>query len=80
MKKAEYAMLEKVFAAEIDGALSHSGIHLYQASKSNKIILKLRDEGYVREATITLGGRFPVEITGWELTDIGRLSYCMACE
>lgn len=73
MTKAELNLLEKVFESEIDGALA-SGPRLYQTK--SVAAKRLADEGYLAEVEFTLGGRFPVVIRGYELTELGRLTYC----
>ena len=77
MTKREFALLEACFNSEIKHALTQTATHLFQ-SKS-KLMVKLRDQGLVVESTIVLGGRFPVTITGWELTALGHMTYCMTC-
>lgn len=75
MTKPELALLEKAFEAEIEGALKH-GPRLFQ-SKSN-LAKKLVAKGYLVESEAVLGGRFPVRIKGYELTELGRLEYCIS--
>lgn len=70
LTKAKINALEKVFAAEIEGRSHQSAARIYT---------ELEAEGYVREEVRTLGGRFPVRITGWILTDAGRFAYCSTC-
>lgn len=70
MNKTELQLLEKVWEAEINGALS-SGIHLFQTK--SKLAAKLADEGYLNFTHTKFQG---VKITGYELTHLGRLTYC----
>lgn len=63
------AALGKVFSAEIGG-----GLQLHQSKA--KVFREMADDGLVVEETVTLGGRFPVAVTGWSLTHRGRLLYC----
>lgn len=63
--------LEKLFAAEVEGRLP------FQTKA--KWIYKLSDEGYVQAMTTRLGGQFPLRIDGWQLTHLGRLTYCESC-
>ena len=77
MNKSSLQLLEKVFASEIDGALSSSS-RLYQTK--SKLAKTLADEGYLVEVEETLGGRFPVKIKGYELTHLGRMAYCVEAE
>lgn len=73
MTKGEQNLLEKVFEAEIDGALA-SGPRLYQTK--SVVAKRLADKGYLAEVEFTLGGQFPVVVRGYELTELGRLTYC----
>lgn len=75
MKKTELQILEKAFEAEVHGALSAHKIHLLQTK--SKLAKKLVAEGYLREAqTKYLGLTF----SGYELTHLGRITYCTTCE
>lgn len=76
MTKPELALLEKAYAAEIDSALK-GGPGLIQTKA--KLATQLVAEGFLRETSVRLGGRFPVEIRGYELTQAGRLAYCTSC-
>lgn len=78
MTKPELAFLERLFSAEIESALSKHGLPPLVQSKS-KVATKLAADGLIREKTVTLGGRFAVTITGWELTALGHMTYCMSC-
>lgn len=74
MTKAELAILEKAYEAEIDGALSSHGIHLFQTK--SKVAAKLAAEGYLTFTYTMFQG---VKISGYELTHLGRLTYCATC-
>lgn len=71
MKKTELAILERVFEAEVRGALSRNGIHLFQTK--SKLAKKLADEGYLIFTEMNFQG---MTISGYELTHLGRLTYC----
>lgn len=71
MNKKELQILEKAFEAEIKGALCAHGIHLLQTK--SKVAVKLVEEGYLRPAQVKFQG---VTISGYELTQLGRLAYC----
>ncbi len=71
IRKAHIAALEKVFAAEIDGRLPFQ-------SKA-KIYRELQEDGYLEEMTRVFGGRFSVTVQGFQLTELGRLTYCLTC-
>lgn len=64
--------LEKVFAAEIVG-------HLPFQSKA-KIFAELCDVGLLEPMQRRFGGRFPVTVSGYQLTHAGRITYCASCE
>lgn len=76
MNKRELDILEKCFAAEIDGAIT-KGIGLYQTS--SKLTNRLEADGYIVKETRILEGRPPVTIEGYRLTVLGNLTYCMSC-
>ena len=76
MNKRELDLLEKAFSAEIDGALSKSGIRLFQTR--SKLAQKLVADGLLREVELNLPGRFPVTLRGYELTQLGNAMYCMS--
>ena len=75
MDKKSLLLLERVFAAEIDGALSH-GLGLYQTK--SKLAQQLEAEGYLVKETLELAGRFPVIVKGYRLTLLGNFTYCMS--
>lgn len=72
MRKADLRLLEKVFNAEIYDKLPfQSKAGGYQ---------KLAELGMVEFGEIVLPGRFPVTVSGWYLTHLGRYTYCKACD
>lgn len=73
MKKHELQILERAFAAEIDGALM-GGPGVIQTR--SKVAKQLEDEGYLSTVTVAYGGRIPVTVTGYVLTHAGRIAYC----
>jgi CTP-dependent riboflavin kinase len=76
--KAELNMLEKMFAAEIEHAISKSKLsHIFQ-SKS-KLLEKLEGKGLVARHEFNLGGNLPMTIKGWLLTHSGRFTFCANC-
>lgn len=78
--RAEMKLLGKVYGAEVYAALSKMPWTSVYQTKSPKI-KHLREQGLVREAeTQSPGGVFSVKIKGWELTELGRLTYCMSCD
>ena len=76
MDTKDIEMLEKAFAAEIDSALSKSGLYMMQTKSANRADALLAD-GLLRKVKVVLAGRYTVE--GYALTEAGRLAYCMAC-
>lgn len=75
MNKRYLAMLERAFVAEIEAA-TVGGLGLIQTR--SKLAAELAKAGYLVACERTLGGRFPVVVKGYELTDLGRLTYCQA--
>lgn len=71
--KVELRMLERLFAAEIEDRLPFQ-------SKA-KIMQKLADEGYIQPMRVEFGeDRFgAIVVDGWQLTHLGRLTYCISC-
>jgi len=69
--KKHFNALGKIFEREIDGTLPFQ-------SKA-KIYAELEADGMVEKYTRVFGGRFPLAVTGWVLTQRGRLLYCQAC-
>lgn len=78
MTKAEMSMLERLYGAEIEGALNN-GLGIVQ-SKS-KLLPKLEADGLVRKVRRELRpDRFgPIVVEGWELTLAGNAAYCLTC-
>jgi hypothetical protein len=70
--KAQLSALEKVFAAEINGNLPFQ-------SKA-KIFQCLCDDGYLEPMERKFGrDRWAITVTGYQLTHLGRLTYCESC-
>ena len=77
MDKQKLKLLEKAFAAEIDSALNKHQVGIMQSN--SKLATELVESGYLQESYVKLGGRFPVTITGFSLTEMGRITYCESC-
>jgi hypothetical protein len=78
VKKSHLRALEKVFAKDIENALAHRNLPFQSTAK---VYRELEAEGMVRSVTVKVGtGWSAVEVTGWELTQLGHLSYCMECD
>lgn len=71
LTKAKLRALERVFAAEVDGRLPFQ-------SKA-KIFRELCESGMVEPMEWKLVGRFPVTVSGYQLTHAGRIAYCCSC-
>ena len=71
MNKADTKLLGRLFAAEIEDRLP--------AQIKSKRLIGLEKEGLVKRMEVTLPGRFPVRLEGWQLTLIGHLIYCSEC-
>lgn len=76
MTKAELAIIEKVFEREYTAAIE-GGIRVVQLK--SKIAKSLAERGYLAEVTVEIGGQFPVKVTGYVLTHLGRMIYCYSC-
>ena len=75
--KAEIALLEKAFSAEIEGAMNKCP-RLMQTK--SKLAVKMVDEGLLTRVTENFGRPpFVVRLEGYELTHAGRLLYCLSC-
>lgn len=72
--KRHLAALEKLFAAEIDGRLPfQSKARVFEELVVEQMAAKV-------ERIFGAGERFPVKVSGYELTHLGRIFYCMHCE
>jgi hypothetical protein len=78
MTKAEIDMLAKLYAAEVEAALSHDPLRAVVQTRS-KVARKLAEEGFAKAVERTTPGRFPVKVKGYELTLQGNFAYCMVC-
>ncbi len=78
MNKKEIALLERAYAAEVNAALSKSGVHVMQ-TKAKKLADKLVADGLLREISMRPPGPWPCTVEGYELTEAGRLAYCLTC-
>jgi hypothetical protein len=77
MNGRKLALLEKAFMAEIDAALN-AGIWIMQSR--SKLAKELVDSGHLIPAEMNTAGRFPIKVTGYALTHLGRLEYCVSCK
>ena len=69
----ELDILGKAFEREIDGALcGHNGL----LQTKSKVAEKLVADGYLAKREYVIGIRFPVTVSGYELTHAGRIAYC----
>jgi len=71
MTKPELKILERVFEAEVNCALTGGITHLCRIK--SKLAVKLTEEGCLRLSKTVWRG---VTIEGYELTELGRLLYC----
>lgn len=71
MLRKELNMLEKAYEAEIASALNKNIPHVYKTK--SKYAKKLAEDGYLRFTTVCMGN---VNVNGYELTELGRLTYC----
>ena len=79
MTARELALLERAFDAEVRAAILHHVTHLIQLR--GKLADNLVADGLLRKTSTQLRGfSGTVTISGYELTELGRLTYCMTCE
>ena len=74
MLRKELNILERAYEAEIRSAFSEGLPHLLQTK--SKTAKKLVEDGLLDFTTICMGN---VNINGYELTELGRLTYCTEC-
>lgn len=73
LRKPHLRALERLFAAEIEGRLPlHSRAAVFK---------ELENMGYAKHDSETVGrDRLgEIRVSGWYLTQAGRLTYCMNC-
>jgi hypothetical protein len=68
----ELEALEKVWIAEVSNQLP------FQSRAA--IYKRLEAHNLVERMEVTLPGRLPVVVNGWQLTHAGRLYYCSSCK
>lgn len=73
--KKSLDLLEKAFAAEVEGAVS-GGVGMLQTKSLTA--KRLAESGYLDEKVVTLSGNPPVTVRGFALTHLGRAEYCMS--
>jgi len=79
MTKVELMMLEKLYAAEIDAALSGEPLRGIVQSKS-KIMQQLEADGLIRKEVLKIQSwPTPATVSGWVLTLAGNAAYCLSC-
>lgn len=72
MTKKDHNLLGNIFGAEVCGKLPYQSI--------SKAYERLESEGLCEHVKVTLPGRFPVILTGWQLTPEGHFAYCSNCK
>lgn len=77
MNKREIALLERAYSAEVAVSLSKTGMHLIQTKSA--LAEKMVEEGFLRKRSIRMHGPWPCTVDGYELTEAGRLAYCLSC-
>lgn len=75
MNKESLDLLERAFAAEIDGAMNK---HLGLLQTRSKAAKKLEEDGMLVAVRETLYSTIPVVVSGYRLTERGRMEYCMS--
>lgn len=73
MNKRELAVLEKAFEAEINDRLPFQ--------TRSKLAAWLERDGYLQPMTVEYSDNFgAMTVKGWQLTHLGRLTYCATCK
>lgn len=76
IRKPELALLEKAFAAEVQGALTRMpGIMQSRAKLAEKLVA----DGLLLKARVEVGPAPFVVIDGYVLSEAGRYLYCTSC-
>lgn len=75
MDKKRLALLERAFMAEINTAVGHHQMHMMQTKAA--LAEKMVEEGYLAKCTVK---SFGATFSGYELTHVGRMAYCMECD
>lgn len=79
MNKQQISILERAYVAEVNGALSGSGLDILQTK--SKVAAKLAEEGYLEKVEHIINeGVITIYIKGYRLTHLGRMTYCATCE
>lgn len=76
ISKQQLRILEKVFLAEIEDRLPCQFMRKSQVD----VVKALVRQNLIAPMTITIPGRFPVEVSGYQLTHAGRFLYCSQCK
>jgi len=82
MKQSHYTALSNVFANELEQALQPAGQPRFPFQSKAKVYRELAEQEYpyLRESSVTFGrGWSAVTVKGYELTEVGRLAFCMEC-
>ncbi|GIK74441.1 MAG: hypothetical protein BroJett021_34290 [Chloroflexota bacterium] len=74
MDKKRLKLLERAYEAEVNAAFNH-GLHIIQTKAALAEVMV--EEGYLAKCQVKVSG---VTIEGYELTHLGRMTYCMSCE
>jgi hypothetical protein len=81
MKKAHFNALEKVFSNEVEQSMKPRDWPRFPFQSKAKVFTELQGLGLLRQDGVMCGkGAFRVNVTGWALTEAGRLAYCSECK
>jgi hypothetical protein len=75
MDKKRLALLGKAYETEVNAALAGHGLHMMQTKAA--LAETMVEEGYLAKCKATVSG---ATVAGYELTHVGRMTYCMECE
>jgi len=79
VSRQELKMLERMFTAEVEHALSESRLpHCYQSKA--KVIQTLREKNMIEAVSFKVGhDALACTVSGYVLTHYGRMIYCASC-
>ncbi len=75
MDKKRLGLLEKAYAAEVNSARQGNQLHFMQTKAA--LAETMVEEGLLAKCKVQISG---ATVEGYELTHVGRMSYCMTCD
>ena len=75
MDSKRMKLLERAYTAEVNSALAGHRLHMMQTKSA--LAETMVEEGYLAKCKVKVSG---ATVEGYELTHVGRMTYCMECE